>query len=1053
MKRLISILVITAMLLASVMAMIPAFADEIETPKAPTEGTYNVNWKKLVDEKKMKTRYVFDPDKYVYENLYNVDATENSITSTAKDTSKEYHISYYSEDMFKITENTYYEYVFSARNSISNPKGYAGIVFAYGMDNDAYCVEGDMGTQTNKEGAYILWGAFQNNSDEGAKFYLDLYFGRYNKDDGGYCINPKSAAMGVGKQESEANPYITYKIVYDGYKVTFYYVDVNGNFVQMFENLDLELPEGSSVCLGMYNRGGSRYVLIKDASITAKNRESAAILAGASAAKVALAAALDKAYDVILTDYTEDTVATLNTAIIAAETAYTAETEVEEDITKATADVNAAILGLALKKVDFSALEAAYIQLKSAGTSNYNLAEAALLMEAEAAFKNDKIAQSEVDAIVAKINAAMNKQGVIASAEDFAKMDPNGSYMLVADITIDKAYGEFRGCFDGNGHTITLNGAKGVFGTLNNAAIRDFIIEGSIEVSNSVGALATDAKGLVAVANVINRAEVTVNTSNKNVAGFIAQGKGTNLYFQNCVNAADIIGGRTAGFYANTNEGTNNLYFSNCVNIGDISCGEGVSTNPAAGFVARTTDGTTEDIVFENCVELGNIASKYSVGAFFGCGKGNIIMKNCVVGGAAPVEVTAADANSHLRPMGGVIGGANGDADSKDGAFSVVIDGCIFNVNLTVTKNYSTNPMAIVVGGAGKGTVSIKDTSVNGVLDATKASLNAYKLSSTTPTVDNVYINVELKVPAIPDTSKEPISGTGEGETPVYPNKEPADLTPNTNAEDFDGLTVLDARVELAKALKIAAECEIADAKAELAAAKEALKATVAVKDAAAYTEDSYAAYKADIDALIASIDAAADAEALAAINVAEAVAAAEAKLVTLEAQAEADAAAKAEAEAAAKAEAEAAAKKAFDDAKANALIALSAKRENAGKVFTDASYTEYSAAFDAIKAQIEGAADIAALQAIDVAALKVAAENKLAVNVPAAPEAPDADNKDDDNKNDETDKATEENKDDETEAPKAEGGCGSTPIIIIAIVVVVCGGVALFVMQKKKEN
>ena len=1047
MKRLISILVITAMLLASVMAMIPAFADEIETPKAPTEGTYNVNWKKLVDEKKMKTRYVFDPDKYVYENLYNVDATENSITSTAKDTSKEYHISYYSEDMFKITENTYYEYVFSARNSISNPKGYAGIVFAYGMDNDAYCVEGDMGTQTNKEGAYILWGAFQNNSDEGAKFYLDLYFGRYNKDDGGYCINPKSAAMGVGKQESEANPYITYKIVYDGYKVTFYYVDVNGNFVQMFENLDLELPEGSSVCLGMYNRGGSRYVFIKDASITAKGRESAAILAGASEAKIALAAALDAAYGIsIFTDYTDASVEAFNTAIANAEAIFTDTTKTDEDFAAAKEAIETALV---VKKADLTALEAAYIQLKSAGTSNYNLAEAALLMEAEAAFKNDKIAQSEVDAIVAKINAAMNKQGVIASAEDFAKMDPNGSYMLVADITIDKAYGEFSGCFDGNGHTITLNGAKGVFGTLNNAAIRDFIIEGSIEVSNNVGALATDAKGLVAVANVINRAEITVNASGKNVAGFIAQGKGTNLYFQNCVNAADIIGGRTAGFYANTNEGTNNLYFSNCVNIGDISCGEGVSTNPAAGFVARTTDGTTKNIVFENCVELGNIASKYSVGAFFGCGKGNIIMKNCVVGGAAPVEVTAADANSHLRPMGGVIGGANSDADSKDGAFSVVIDGCIFNVNLTVTKNYSTNPMAIVVGGAGKGTVSIKDTSVNGVLDATKASLNAYKLSSTTPTVDNVYINVELKVPAIPDTSKEPISGTGEGETPVYPNKEPADLTPNTNAEDFDGLTVLDARVELAKALKIAAECEIADAKAELAAAKEALKATVAVKDAAAYTEDSYAAYKADIDALIASIDAAADAEALAAINVAEAVAAAEAKLVTLEAQAEADA----KAEAAAKAEAEAAAKKAFDDAKANALIALSAKRENAGKVFTDASYTEYSAAFDAIKAQIEGAADIAALQAIDVAALKVAAENKLAVNVPAAPEAPDADNKDDDNKNDETDKTTEENKDDETEAPKAEGGCGSTPIIIIAIVVVVCGGVALFVMQKKKEN
>jgi hypothetical protein len=260
--------------------------------------------------------------------------------------------------------------------------------------------------------------------------------------------------------------------------------------------------------------------------------------------------------------------------------------------------------------------------------------------------------------------------------------------------------------------------------------------------------------------------------------------------------------------------------------------------------------------------------------------------------------------------------------------------------------------------------------------------------------------------------------------------------------------------IDVAAAMTAAeANLEEADLVAALEAAKKELVTSIPTVDYVPYTGASYREYLAAIDALKAKIEAAADMAALEAIDVDAGIAAAKAKLVTLEAQAEADAAAKAEAEAAAKAEAEAAAKKAFDDAKANALIALSAKRENAGKVFTDASYTEYSAAFDAIKAQIEGAADIAALQAIDVAALKVAAENKLAVNVPAAPEAPDADNKDDDNKNDETDKATEENKDDETEAPKDDKGCGSTPIIIIAIVVVVCGGVALFVMQKKKEN
>ena len=260
--------------------------------------------------------------------------------------------------------------------------------------------------------------------------------------------------------------------------------------------------------------------------------------------------------------------------------------------------------------------------------------------------------------------------------------------------------------------------------------------------------------------------------------------------------------------------------------------------------------------------------------------------------------------------------------------------------------------------------------------------------------------------------------------------------------------------IDVAAAMTAAeANLEEADLVAALEAAKKELVTSIPTADYVPYTGASYREYLAAIDDLKDKIEAAADMAALEAIDVAADRAAAEAKLVTLEAQAEADAAAKAEAEAAAKAEAEAAAKKAFDDAKANALIALSAKRENAGKVFTDASYTEYSAAFDAIKAQIEGAADIAALQAIDVAALKVAAENKLAVNVPAAPEAPDADNKDDDNKNDETDKATEENKDDETEAPKDDKGCGSTPIIIVAIVVVVCGGVALFVMQKKKEN
>ena len=66
--------------------------------------------------------------------------------------------------------------------------------------------------------------------------------------------------------------------------------------------------------------------------------------------------------------------------------------------------------------------------------------------------------------------------------------------------------------------------------------------------------------------------------------------------------------------------------------------------------------------------------------------------------------------------------------------------------------------------------------------------------------------------------------------------------------------------------------------------------------------------------------------------------------------------------------------------AKLAALTVLSAKRENAGNVFTAASYNEYLTAFDAIVAQINSAQSLEALAAVDVALLKVNAENKLVV-------------------------------------------------------------------------
>lgn len=258
MKRLISILLVVAMMLASVLAMIPASAAEkSETPTL----TYNVNWKELYDGGTMKAQWVFNTSKNNFEDRFTVTATENSISFEAKDGGADRY--YYSSKMFPITEDTYYEYVFEARNNPANPTGYAGVVFAYGQDDDAYIEGGDKGPNDEHIVCpYIIYGALQNKSDEGESFYLDVNYGHQNS---GYMINP-STAEGVGL--ATADGYNTYKIVYDGYKVTIFYLKAEGEFEQIFADFDFTLPEGSKVAFGVYNREGTRNAAVRNAVLT-----------------------------------------------------------------------------------------------------------------------------------------------------------------------------------------------------------------------------------------------------------------------------------------------------------------------------------------------------------------------------------------------------------------------------------------------------------------------------------------------------------------------------------------------------------------------------------------------------------------------------------------------------------------------------------------------------------------------------------------------------------------------------------------------------------------
>jgi hypothetical protein len=137
-----------------------------------------------------------------------------------------------------------------------------------------------------------------------------------------------------------------------------------------------------------------------------------------------------------------------------------------------------------------------------------------------------------------------------------------------------------------------------------------------------------------------------------------------------------------------------------------------------------------------------------------------------------------------------------------------------------------------------------------------------------------------------------------------------------------------------------------------------------------------------------------------------------------------------------------------LDDAKADALVLLSAKRENAGKVFTDESYKAYCSAYDLIVEKINSAESIEALEAINLPLLKVEAETKLAVYVPI--EADDEDDVVEENKNVEEKKDEERIPEQNNDVSEDKDGCMST---VAASTIVTVGIIGLACVCRKKKN
>ena len=389
MKRLISVLVIVAMLAATFATVIPTFAAKISDEAT---ATYNVNWASL--DGNMESQWNGDV-RNDYKTYFTVNTSDTQISSESKNGGDTR--AYYSNTKFDITETTYYEYVFEAKNNDNSHKGYAGVIFAY---------SGKM--------PYFMYGAFQNDSDAGKKADLKL---RYGHNDGRNEWVNSLAETPVVKaidDDGKGNHFGRYKVVFDGFDVSFYYYDENDQFVEIFVDKTITLAKGSKVCFGVYSRdskdGSERNVVLKNCVLTAYNAESAAILNDASEANISLSASIDAAELVADGTYTPATKAVLEAALTAAKAGLE---DADADLAALKADLDAAIAGLKMP-ADKTALaeklveaenkvegkeaedfESGYLELELAYTAAMDL------------YNDNEASQEDVDNAVANLTAAI----------------------------------------------------------------------------------------------------------------------------------------------------------------------------------------------------------------------------------------------------------------------------------------------------------------------------------------------------------------------------------------------------------------------------------------------------------------------------------------------------------------------------------------------------------------------------------------------------------------------------------------------------------------------
>lgn len=250
-------------------------------------------------------------------------------------------------------------------------------------------------------------------------------------------------------------------------------------------------------------------------------------------------------------------------------------------------------------------------------------------------------------------NSGDGKNATSNGGYNFAGNISQGGDSTLSIVTVggteSKCTPSFKGVFDGDGHSITLNAnitdqyhRISVFPNASNATFMNLTIG---KVGDSINTGSTSGGGAY------------------DLAGFVGKAIGP-VAFYNCTNNISLQGFRTTSGFVGYSTSSASVSLINCVNNGDITTVE--RANYGSGEQPKYEYGTggllacvNYDITIESCINNGNITGETKVGGIIGqCDNATITINSCAnTGNITANQLRSDDASVNAWAMvGGIIG-------------------------------------------------------------------------------------------------------------------------------------------------------------------------------------------------------------------------------------------------------------------------------------------------------------------------------------------------------------------------------------------------------------